>query len=106
MAKKALVSTIEPRGENNSGYRVLEVVEAGDEFEVHPNLQWKDCSDDVETDMYWWKPSTSEFKKLPEAIDPVETLGELAVNSDGNKTEKWLWDWDTETWSKVPKNNI
>jgi hypothetical protein len=27
MAKKALVSTIEPRGKDNSGYRVLEVVE-------------------------------------------------------------------------------
>ena len=28
MAKKALVSTIEPRGKDNSGYRVLEVVDA------------------------------------------------------------------------------
>jgi hypothetical protein len=31
MAKKALVSTVEPRGKNNSGYRVLEVVEPGNE---------------------------------------------------------------------------
>jgi hypothetical protein len=48
MAKKALVSTLEPRGKDNSGYRVVEVVEAGNEFEVHSNLQWKDCADTVE----------------------------------------------------------
>jgi len=106
MAKKALVSTIEPRGKDNLGYRVLEVVDIDNTFETHPNLQWKDCPDTVEMDKYWWNPSTSEFKKLPEAVNPAETLGELAVNDEGKITEKYVWDWDTETWSKVPKNNI
>lgn len=99
MAKKALVSTIEPRGENDSGYRVLEVVETGNEFNVHSSLQWKDCADTVETDMYWWKPSTSEFKKLPEAV-AQSTAGELAEDADGNPTEEYVWNWDTEIWSK------
>ena len=34
MAKKALISTIEPAGKDDSGYRVLEVVEVGQEFEI------------------------------------------------------------------------
>ena len=99
MAKKALVSTIELDGDN--GNRVLEVVEAGNEFETYTNLQWKDCSDSVEKDKYWWKPSTSEFKKLPEAVER-STAGELAVDEQGNPTEAYRWNWDTETWSKVP----
>jgi hypothetical protein len=37
MAKKALVSTIESRGKDNSGYRVLEVVDTANTFEVHSN---------------------------------------------------------------------
>jgi len=100
MAKKALVSTQEPRGKDDSGYRVLEVVEAGNEFEVHPSLEWKDCPDNIETDMYWWKPSTSEFKKMPDAV-AQSTAGELAVDEEGNPTEAYDWNWDTETWFKA-----
>lgn len=100
MAKKALVSTIEPRGKDNAGYRVLEVVDAANTFETHSNLQWKDCADTVEMDKYWWDPATSAFKKLPEAVDP-STAGELAVDADGNPTEQYVWDWDNEVWTKV-----
>lgn len=99
MAKKALVSTIEPSGENGTGYRVLEVVDAANTFETHSSLEWKDCSDSVEMDLYWWKPSTSEFKKMPEAVEP-STAGELAVDAEGEPTERYVWDWDSETWSK------
>ena len=99
MAKKALVSTIEPRGKDNAGYRVLEVVDAANTFETHSNLQWKDCDDTVEMGKYWWDPATSAFKKLPEAVDQ-STAGELAVDADGNPTEQYVWDWDSETWSK------
>ena len=102
MAKKALVSTIEPRGKDNAGYRVLEVVDAANTFETHSNLQWKDCADTVEMDKYWWDPATSAFKKLPDAVDAVATAGELAVDAEGNPTEHHVWDWDTETWSKQP----
>ena len=101
MAKKALVSTIEPRGKDNAGYRVLEVVDAANTFETHSNLQWKDCADTVEMDKYWWDPATSAFRQLPAAIDS-STAGELAVDTDGNPTEQYVWDWDSETWSKQP----
>lgn len=100
MAKKALVSTTEPRGKDNSGYRVVEVVEMGNEFEVHSSLEWKDCVDTVEMDKYWYDPVSSLFKKLPEAVDQ-STAGELAVDDNGIYTEEYEWNWDSETWSKV-----
>jgi hypothetical protein len=103
MAKKALVSTLEPRGENDSGYRVLEVVDAANTFETHSSLEWKDCSEAVTMDMYWWKPSTSEFKKLPEAVDQ-STAGELAMDNTQDPpvpTEAYEWNWDTEVWTKI-----
>jgi hypothetical protein len=100
MAKKALVSTIEPSGKDNAGYRVLEVVDAANTFETHSNLQWHDCADTVEMAKYWYDPTTSSFKKMPEAVDQ-STAGELAVDAEGNPTEAYEWDWDTETWSKV-----
>ena len=100
MAKKALVSTIEPRGKNNSGYRVLEVVDAANIFETHSNLQWHDCADTVEADKYWYDPTSSLFKKLPETVEK-STAGELATDADGNPTEEYVWDWDNEMWTKV-----
>lgn len=100
MAKKALVSTIEPKGKDNSGYRVLEVVDAANTFETHSNLQWHDCDDVVKTDQYWFDPATNTFKILPEGVE-MSTAGELAVDANGNRTERYEWNWDTETWSKV-----
>jgi hypothetical protein len=100
MAKKALVSTIEPRGRDNAGYRVLEVVDAANTFETHSNLQWKDCADTVEKDKYWWNPVTNSFHKLPEALEK-STAGELAVDDEGDPIEAYEWNWDTETWIKV-----
>ena len=98
MTKKALVSTIELDGDN--GNRVLEVVEAGNEFEVHSSLEWKECPDFVTQGDYWWKPSTSEFKKLPHTVDQ-STAGDLTVDAEGNPTEAYEWNWDTESWFKV-----
>ena len=100
MAKKALVSTIEPKGKDDAGYRVLEVVDAANTFEVHSSLEWKDCPDTIKMDKYWWNPTTNSFKKLPEAVDS-ETAGELAVDAEGNPTEAYDWDWDNEVWTKV-----
>ena len=103
MAKKALISTIEPRGKDNSGYRVLEVVEAGNEFETHPSLQWHDCPDTVEMDKYWYNPSSSLFKKMPEAVDP-STAGELEMDNTQDPpvpTEAYEWNWDNEVWTKI-----
>jgi len=94
MAKKALVSTTEEAGNPaNPGNRVLEVVDAGQEFETHPSLQWHDCPDNVESFIYWWKDNT--FKPLPEAVAKV---GELAVDADGEATQHFVWNWNTESW--------
>lgn len=103
MAKKALISKLEPRGVDNSGFRVLEVVEVGAEFEVHPtHLEWVDCSDTVTgPDMYWYNPSTQQFKKTDLAVDQG-VAGALNKDADGNPTEKYVFDWDNETWIKEP----
>ena len=103
MVKKALVSTIEPKGKDNAGYRVLEVVDAANTFEVHSNLQWHDCADTVEMDKYWYDPTSSSFKKLPAAVVP-STAGELAMDDTQDPpvpTEAYEWNWDTETWIKI-----
>jgi hypothetical protein len=99
MAKKALVSSVERAGNNEEGFKVLEVVNVGNEFEIHSDLEWKDCGDTVESYKYWYKSSTNTFKKLPEAVEQ-STAGALATDSDGNLTEEYVWNWDTETWSK------
>ena len=103
MAKKALVSTIEPRGKDNAGYRVLEVVDAANTFETNSTLQWHDCADTIKTDQYWYDPSSSSFKKMPEAVEQ-STAGELAMDDTQDPpvpTEKYVWDWDNEVWTKV-----
>lgn len=100
MAKKALVSTIEPAGKDNAGYRVLEVVDAANIFETHSALVWHDCPDTVEMDKYWYDPASSSFKKLPEVVD-ASIVGELARDADGKRIEEYVWDWDNEVWTKV-----
>ena len=100
MAKKALISTLEPRGRDNSGYRVLEVVDAANTFETDSTLQWHDCANTIETDLYWYDPTSSSFKKLPEAVEQ-STAGELAVDGEGNPTEAYEWNWDNQVWTKV-----
>lgn len=98
MAKKALISTVEQSGDpDNLGYRVIEVVNPGEEFETHSGFQWHDCGDNVESGKYWYKDGV--YKKLPGYTDATEA-GELAVDAEGNPTEKYVWDWDTETYSK------
>lgn len=50
--------------------RVVQVVEAGQEFPVHPDLAWKDCADDVKADGHIWdgakfnaKPAAAAFQE-------------------------------------------
>lgn len=100
MTKKALISLLEPQGPNNEGYKVLEVLDANNTFETDSNFEWKDCPDNVEMHLYWWNPSTNLYKKLPEAVEK-STAGDLNIDEEGNHTEDYEWNWDTETWSKV-----
>ena len=76
--KKALISTIEPI---ETGYRVAQVVDQGQDFPVSPVLFWADCSDDVEQDQYWYDPSDETIKPIPVPVisEPVpeKTLAQL-----------------------------
>ena len=63
---KALISTIEPR---ETGYRVAEV--ASQEFEVHSNLFWVDCEDNVVADKFWYDPVDQAIKPVPQP-EPTE----------------------------------
>jgi hypothetical protein len=53
MAKKALISTVEPR---ESGYRVA----AG--------LEWVDCADNVVADQFWYDPQDKLIKANPVVV--------------------------------------
>ena len=61
MAKKALISTVEPR---ESGFRVAQVEDAANIFETSPELIWVDCADDVVADQFWYNPETEQFVEV------------------------------------------
>jgi hypothetical protein len=98
MAKKALVSTVEPKGKDVRGYRVAQVVEANETFEVYTDFEWKDCPNHVEQDMYWYDPVTESYKKTPESTDQPDE-SELAVDENNYVIEQFVWDWDAEAWT-------
>ena len=66
MAKKALISTVEPR---ESGYRVAQVEDAANTFEVAPSLFWVDCADDVVADQFWYDPQDKLIKANPIVVE-------------------------------------
>jgi hypothetical protein len=70
MAKKALISTVEPR---ESGYRVAQVEDAANVFEVASSLLWVDCADDVVADQFWYDPADQQIKPNPVVEAPEET---------------------------------
>ena len=81
MAKKALISTVEPR---ESGYRVAQVEDANNIFEVGAGLMWVDCADDVVADQFWYDPEDELIKANPVVVveEPVvvpPTKEELAA---------------------------
>jgi hypothetical protein len=82
MAKKALISTVEPR---ESGYRVAQVEDAANTFEVGSPLFWTPCADDVVADQFWYDPSDELIKANPVVVEaapaeiPAPTKEELAA---------------------------
>ena len=85
MAKKALISTVEPR---ESGYRVAQVEDAANVFEVGSGLMWVDCADNIVADQFWYDPADQLIKAnpvvveaAPEVIAPTkeELLAQLAA---------------------------
>ena len=69
--KEALISPNEPR---ETGYRVAQVVEQGQTFEVGAPLFWTSCADDVVADQFWYDPSDQLIKANPVVV--VETPAE------------------------------
>lgn len=61
MTKKALISTVEPR---ETGYRIAQVEQQENIFEVAPGLFWADCADHVVADQFWFDPSDSSIKPI------------------------------------------
>jgi len=62
---KALISTFELR---ETGYRVAQVVEDGQEFDVAPDLYWVNCDSSIKADQVWYDPSDTTFKQFPVVI--------------------------------------
>jgi hypothetical protein len=68
MAKKALISTVEPR---ESGYRVAQVEDAANIFEVADTLFWADCADNVLADQFWYNPDNQLIEPyIPPPLPP------------------------------------
>ena len=66
MAKKALISSLEPR---ESGYRVAQVEDEKNIFEVSNNLFWIDCANNVIADQFWYDPSDKLIKSFPVIVE-------------------------------------
>ena len=71
MAKKALISTVEPR---ESGYRVAQVEDAANVFEVASSLFWVDCDDNVVADQFWYDPQDKLVKANPIVVQEAPAV--------------------------------
>jgi hypothetical protein len=73
--KEALISPNEPR---ETGYRVAQVVNEGQTFEVGSPLFWIPCKDDVVADQFWYDPSDNTIKSMPTPPDTIDnTTGQI-----------------------------
>jgi len=92
MTKKALISTIEGTA---TAQRVVEVVDVGNEFDVHSNLVWKDCADDITAEHHLYNSETNTFYKDTTILDQqVADAGVIDEN-----TQRYVWDYDTNSWT-------
>jgi hypothetical protein len=76
MTKEALISPTEPR---ETGYRVAQVVEQYQTFEVGQLLFWVECADDVIADQFWYNPNTQAITPIPPYIPSAEDNKQTAV---------------------------
>jgi len=65
--KEALISPNEPR---ETGYRVAQVVDQYQTFEVAQPLFWVECADDVVQDQFWYNPQTQTIEPNPPPPPP------------------------------------
>lgn len=67
--KEALISPTEPV---ETGYRVAQVVDEGQTFEVGQPLFWVECADDVIADEFWYDPTDHLIKPLPIDVEQID----------------------------------
>lgn len=65
--KEALISPNEPR---ETGYRVAQVVDQYQTFEVGQPLFWVECADDVVADQFWYNPDNQLIVPFPPPPPP------------------------------------
>jgi len=76
MSKEALISPSEPR---ETGYRVAQVVDQYQTFEVGQPLFWVSCADDVVADQFWYNPQTQTIEPNPLYIPTAEENKQTAI---------------------------
>ena len=76
MSKEALISPSEPR---ETGYRVAQVVDQYQTFEVGQPLFWVECADDVVADQFWYNPQTQTIEPNPPYIPTAEENKQTAI---------------------------
>lgn len=74
--KEALISPIEPR---ETGYRVAQVVDQYQTFEVGQPLFWVECADNVVADQFWYNPQTQTIEPNPPHIPTAEENKQTAI---------------------------
>ena len=81
--KKALISPQEQINnfDGSSGYRVAQVEEPQNIFDVAGELHWVDCADDVVADMFYFDTSdnTIKVKPAPPAPEPKSNTTNTVV---------------------------
>lgn len=81
--KEALISPVELR---EKGYRVAQVVDQYQTFEVGQPLFWINCEDNVVADLFWYDPETKTIKPntpyIPTANDNKQIAIELLQETD------------------------
>jgi hypothetical protein len=87
MSKQALISPNEPR---ETGYRVAQVVDDGQTFEVG-GCFWTACADEVVADQFWYNPNTKTIEPNPPYVPNAEENKQIAI--------KFLQETD---WATIP----
>ena len=76
MSKEALISPNEPV---ETGYRVAQVVDQYQTFEVGQPLFWVECADNVVADQFWYNPQTQTIEPNPPYIPTAEENKQTAI---------------------------
>jgi len=63
------ITYIPVQSELEDSYRITQVADA--EFPVHPSNLWIDCGDNVNPQEYYYQPSSSTIKLIPNASIPA-----------------------------------